>query len=273
MARRRTAHWKFLLWIVSVLAVSVVATWLIDTYLPSMTSRFGRLRIFRRVASIAGVAGVFLLQKHIERQPLSALGFGPWRQGLGDLWLGVRLGVLTLAALMMVLWWCGVWHIALNPDHQKLWRALGSCVPSALLVGCMEELVFRGYLLRTLLREYSVNASVGLTSAVYALAHLAKPIALWPSMWTDLVGLWLFGAILAYAVLRTQALYLSIGLHASLVYLVKIQKHLIEFDPGAFRWLFGNQRLLTGVLGWVALGALGWYVHRTTQHRALPHGR
>jgi len=233
---------------------------------------FGEQRIFHRVASVLGIAGLYAMWRYVDQRPIAALGLEPRRRAFTDLITGARLGATTLLGLMAVLWWCGAWHPAINPDARKLWWSLVTFVPSAVIVGCVEEVVFRGYVLQTLMEEYSTRTALLLTSAGYALAHLAKPVAVWPSMWADMIGLFGFGVVLAYATLRTRLLYLSIGIHASLVYLVKSQKHLMVFDGGSPAWLFGNERLVTGVFGWLALGVLGWWVWRVTEGRTVCDG-
>lgn len=247
--------------------MSAAVTWLIADWLP-----FGRQRVFHRVASLVGLTGIVLMRRYVDRRSIRSLGLAVQRRSVVDVVLGVRLGALTLVGLMAALWWCGAWQVALNPDQRKLWWSVVTFVPAAVLIGLIEEFVFRGYVLQTLLADYTARTAVVLTSLGYALAHLAKPPSLWLSMWPDLVGLFLFGIVLAVAALRTQSLYLPIGLHASLVYCVKMQKHLIAFEGGSPRWLFGNERLLTGALGWAALVVLGWWVWRTTWGR-LAHGR
>ena len=266
-AKRRTAHWKLLLLIGAVLSVSAAVTWLVADHLP-----FGRQRIFHRVASVAGLAGIGIMRRYVDRRSIGSLGLAIRRWAVRDALTGIRLGTLTIMGLMAVLWWCGAWQVALNPDHRKLWWSVASFLPAAAVIGLVEEFVFRGYVLQTLLAEYKAHTAVVVTSAGYALAHLAKPPSLWFSMWPDLIGLFLFGLILALAAVRTRSLYLPIGLHASLVYLLKIQKHLIAFAGGSPPWLFGNERLLTGVMGWAALGLLCWWVHRVTQGRVV-HGQ
>ena len=268
MGKRRTAHWKFLLLVVTVLALSaVIARWM-RGWLP-----FGEQRIFHRVASVVGLVGLYVMRRRIDRRSIASLGWAPRQGAWTDFLTGVRLGAITLLGLMAVLWWCGAWHVRVNPNAQQLWWSLVTFVPSAMLIGGVEELVFRGYVLRTLMEEYTTRTALLLTSGGYALAHLfVKPPTLWPLMWADMIGLFGFGIVLAYATLRTQLLYLPIGLHASLVYLVKSQKHLIAFDGGSPAWLFGSERLVTGAFGWLALGVLGWWVWRVTRDRVIRGG-
>ena len=260
---RYTAHWKLLCWAASVLSCSALVSWALVA-IPALAV-IGWRRIFHRVASIVGVLGVYLMRRYVDRRSFASLGLEPRGRAISDGWLGVRLAALTFLGLLAVLWWCGVWTLSLNPDHEKFWWSVMSFLPAALLVGCLEEVVFRGYILQTFLQDYGKATASVVTSLIYALAHLAKPLHLWPTMWADLIGLLLFGLVLAYAALQTRLLYLPIGVHASLVYLSKVQKHLIVFEGGSPHWLFGNERLVTGVMGWAAIGCLGWWIHRRTQ--------
>jgi len=154
----------------------------------------------------------------------------------------------------------GICRIDVNPDTVKVVRTLTTFVPGALLVAVLEELVFRGYVLQQLLACSRVLAVVG-SSAAYALVHL-KPDPVWPGTALELVGLFILGCVLVFAALRTRQLYLPIGLHASLAYLARTNKLLIEFPDAPLAWLVGTSRLVNGVIPWLALVGLGWAVSR-----------
>ncbi|MEK7214709.1 MAG: CPBP family intramembrane glutamic endopeptidase, partial [Chloroflexota bacterium] len=129
------------------------------------------------------------------------------------------------------------------------------------LVGGLEELIFRGYLLRQLLACSQPLAVAG-SSAAYALVHL-RPNPVWPSSGLELAGLFILGCVLAASVLRTKQLYLAIGLHASLAYWARTNKLLIDFTaPPELQWLTGTNRLINGVAAWCALAGIGWWMTR-----------
>ena len=108
---------------------------------------------------------------------------------------------------------------------------------------------------------WSKPTAVVLTSGAYALAHL-KTTFDWPGTGFELVGLFLLGCVLAVSTLRTQQLYLSIGLHASLAYCARVNKMLIDFPWPSMQWLVGTSRLVNGIIAWAALLALGYFISR-----------
>jgi membrane protease YdiL (CAAX protease family) len=133
-------------------------------------------------------------------------------------------------------------------------------MPAAGLISVLEELVFRGFILQHLLacsRSIAVTAS----SVLYALVHLKSPTVSVASG-LELGGLCLLGAVLALSVLRTRRLYLAIGLHATLAYGARVNKLLIAFPDPALSWLVGTNRLVNGLMSWIALlgmGAVVWW--------------
>ena len=76
---------------------------------------------------------------------------------------------------------------------------------AALVAPIVEELVFRGLLYRYLRARWSVTRAVLLSSAVFALVHLAFPL---------MPALFVLGVALALAAERYGSLYPSIALHA-----------------------------------------------------------
>ena len=72
-----------------------------------------------------------------------------------------------------------------------------------------EELLSRGYWLQNLSEGLNRSLGVLLSSAVFALVHVLNPNL----SWLAFVGLFLSGLFLAYGYLRTNQLWLPIGLH------------------------------------------------------------
>ena len=78
-----------------------------------------------------------------------------------------------------------------------------------ILVGWNEELISRGYHLQTIASGTNLFWGVLISSSVFGLAHLGNPNATWISA----AGILFAGIFLAYGLLRTGQLWLSIGLH------------------------------------------------------------
>lgn len=211
-------------------------------------------RVFRRCASMASVLVLFWAMSR-SRLSWASLGLRPWREGKRPLLQGVALGAGLVLWLTVGYLLFDVWEIAVTPDRWRLWRTVIGFLPAALLVGVLEELIFRGYLLRQLM-ACSTPFAVAATSAAYALVHL-KPGWAWPESAMELTGLFVLGAVLAVAVLRTGHLYLAIGLHASLAYWARVNKLVLEFPPDSPQWLVGSSRLVNGMLVWGLLILVG----------------
>ena len=79
-----------------------------------------------------------------------------------------------------------------------------------LAVGCLEELLFRGYLLTTLTRGLGYWPAAVLLSALFTAAHARNP----GETVAGLSAVFLFGMLFCGIVNRTGSLWLAIGIHA-----------------------------------------------------------
>jgi membrane protease YdiL (CAAX protease family) len=151
---------------------------------------------------------------------------------------------------------------------------VGLALAAGLLVGVIEETIFRGFLLGGFLQDRSRLAAVLLSSSLYSAAHFLRgkvPVtsgsdlgvglrALFahvrpftqPMILFPLIGLLLVGVVFAYAYLWTNSLPFAIGLHAGWVFLAKIDGFLLQGQTGV-EWLYGKQGVLAGALGWIFL--------------------
>lgn len=174
-------------------------------------------------------------------------------------WLALGFGVgatlvLGLFVLQVALGWrmlavgSGVGRLALEG------------ILSAIAVGVGEELLFRGWLLDELERDYAPPLALGVDAGLFALAHYLKPPAVMLATLPQLPGLLLLGVVLVRAQRRAGGrLGLAIGLHAGLVwgyYLVAVGEWV--GPPQVASWLVGiDDNPLAGALGWAGLSGLG----------------
>lgn len=238
---------RFLLWTVGLsLAFSLLAVPFVE--LPWW-------RVARRCVSIAAALSLWICVWTHERRTLAPYGLSAWiTAGKAELMTGLGLGGALLAALLAAGLALGYWEIAVTPDRAKLWRVALTFIPAALVIGVLEEAVFRGYLLQHL-QACGVRFAVAASSAVYAAVHL-KSLAVSQAGMRELTGLFLFGVILCVSYLRTGRLWLAIGLHAVLAYGARVNKLVLARTPDLDPWLIGTNRLLDGALGWAVLGVL-----------------
>lgn len=192
--------------------------------------------------------------------------------------LGLAIGSLSLLALFAVES-CFGWLRWQSPSPQFIRIAIEGLLV-AIGFGIGEELIFRGWLLQELERDYRPFTALLANSIIFALLHYTKPIEgaivtllELPFDWSIVLrslpqfpGLVLLGVLLVRAKRAgKQQLGLAIGLHAGLVwgyYLVNVGG-LVEYGDRVPQWVTGiNQNPLAGVMGMLALGGLLLNVRR-----------
>ena len=170
-----------------------------------------------------GLVGVLLAGLVLDRRPFRDFGFALGHEWSADLAFGLGLGACLMCAIFLVQWglgWLEVSQLWRTPvDGMSFGRALLAPVTVFVSVGILEELVFRGYLLRNLAEGLAFRrlggargglvAATFLSSVLFALGHADNPNATWVST----VNVGLAGLFLALAFLLTGQLAISIGLH------------------------------------------------------------
>lgn len=158
------------------------------------------------VIQLAGVlAMALLLGRFLDREPAETMGLDLRRAGRDGV-LGLALGLGAIAALVGA-GLAGGW-LALSRGTAGAGGFLRDAV-ALLLLAAVEEVAFRGYLLRAVAGWKGPVAGVVTTSVLFTLAHLANPgVGL-----LGLVNIMLAGVVFALAVERTGTLWLALGYH------------------------------------------------------------
>lgn len=176
---------------------------------------------------------------------------------LGSLALGFGLGVISLAIMFTGQLWLG-WCYLEKSNIKLIPSMLLSILLIALLVGGIEELVFRGFLLTELQRDYSVWVAGAISSVIFALLHLV-----WEQRETkpQIPGLWLMGMMLVVArIADGGGLGMAWGLHAALVWAIATvdTAQLITYTGKTGEWWTGkNKKPLAGATGIICVLGTG----------------
>lgn len=191
---------------------------------------------------------------------------------------------LSMAILLILIYYgigliSGAWIIHMDYDSAGI--IILKIVEYALiacLIGTIEEIFFRGYLLQSFQENMSLPKAVCVCSLIYSILHFFKADVLvstgfqpfvgfttmaqfFKPIFFDflknlpaIIGLFLVGVVLSYAFIKTKSLYLSIGLHAGMVFMVKADTMFISRMREEQVLLFGGgSKLITGMLVWFLL--------------------
>lgn len=201
--------WKILSFFIAVLGLSLVASLMAHLWIGKAIPRdpaTSKLKIKIDPWLLATVTlSVSLLMTHyLDHRPLMSLGLHFYSSWWKELVLGIILGGIMLMAMATVLWTYNKQNITFQFTKAKFASVLGH------LRGAIgEELVVRGYPLQTLVGAMGLYPAVLVTSAFFGLLHYQSQ-RLIEALATTLAGL-----LLATAVLKTNALWLAVGIHFS----------------------------------------------------------
>lgn len=145
--------------------------------------------------------------RFFEGLGLSSLGYWFHRGWWRDVLLGLLFGALMILFVVVLQWLSGGTRLSFNPA----WTFGGFVLATALLLvaAAFEEIVFRGYVLQTLLRDVPAAVPILLLALLFGLAHWDNPSRTnFSTLNTVLAGVWL-----AAAYLKTRSLWLATALH------------------------------------------------------------
>ena len=196
---------------------------------------------------------------------------GNWRR----LGIGFALGFTSLAIVACLAMTGGARVMKDNVSAAVLLSKMFSAGLTAIVVGFLEEVLFRGALFGALRKVHGWITALILSSAIYGVVHFfQKPASPVEITWTSglellprmlrgfgelemlvpgFFTLFLAGMILGLAYQRTGNLYLSIGLHAGWIFWLKFYGTVTVAIPLANQWFWGTDKLVDG---WLASGIL-----------------
>ena len=231
-------------------------------------------RVYDRVFEVLAVVTLVAGRRWLGLTSWAGLGLGQAARRR-DVWLGLGIALGSMVVVLGLMYSFGELRLFWRyPFEKGMRKALAGTVGAA-IVGTAEEVLFRGVLLGGLMREVRRGHAVAGTTAVYAVAHFLRggrqvgevtpasgferlvgafaPLAD-PGILPAFIGFVILGLLLAYARLRSGALYLPIGLHIGWVFTLRVGRIVMDFPqrPGLL-WGQRHPPLLGGVVGWTAL--------------------
>ncbi|MFH0954424.1 MAG: CPBP family intramembrane glutamic endopeptidase [Verrucomicrobiota bacterium] len=274
--RRRLLVWVLLLFAGSLVLGAVLAPYLFNALLwlgrhyPALSGL--RDLEFEKVASraVTGVALLSIIPAVIlaKLTHLHSLGYkacDDWWKRVGR---GLTVGAVAMAVVLLLGW--SIKAYELRPQFEpNLAGKLVAYFIGALLVGVIEETLFRGALFGVLRRLMGFWGGAILSSVVYSAIHFARPepqvgvvyghwysgLKLLPYMFNTVrwggyhffpiaLTLFVLGLVLCAYYRRYGNLYFVIGFHAGLVWVMRIGSYFFNREADQFGWLFGPSEVI-----------------------------
>jgi membrane protease YdiL (CAAX protease family) len=285
---------KLLLFVLAALAAAAIfSPWIFhlwNSYAASQRHRVEFEQIFAGVFIFAGVA--LLLASPSLLRPRLLRDAGLVGKDRSDFFSGFVLAIASIALLAVVMYFAGALTPGLSDPLYAIVRASAKALLTALMVAFLEEIFFRGILFKGLMEDYDAAVAFIGANLIYAASHFFKPpeefmpggpdplagfrflvLCLAPYLDTattvpGLIGLFIIGLVLSYALLRSGTLYLPIGLHAGWVFAIKTLSLYGDFTREGLGWIFGGKpKLVSGVATWVGILLVGAVVRLMTRKR------
>jgi membrane protease YdiL (CAAX protease family) len=283
---RLRAPWRLLLFVVAFFAILQLLILLFPFLLalPVAPDRVSAGLIGQSVLLlVAALLAGWIPLRWVDGRRFGDLGF-PLHGGVPrELGVGLAIGAAGLAVPVLVLAAVGSYRFVAEGGSPVGWLTVSGLSLAALAVpAAAEEAVFRGYLFRTLVEGVGAPIAILGTSLLFTVVHGANPnvTAL------GLANIFLAGALLAVAVLRTGSLWFASAVHLGWNWVTAgpldlpvsglggYDVPLYDLDSAGPAWLtggaFGPEGGLAGTAGAVVALAL---VIRTTRPGARLAGR
>jgi uncharacterized protein len=276
--RAGTALWAYLLFVF--VGAALLAPWIAFGLQGVMEAPFRRI-VNRCLLGLA-LIGIWPLIKALGFRSWAEIGLRKGRPIFRDMGAGLLIGtvLLGLAAGSSIAVGVAAW----DPRGILAKQIIGALL-SAVVVAFLEEILFRGAIFTALRRTWNDAVALWASSGIYAIMHFfarpADPARIeWYSGFTVLGGmlrgftefqtvvpgflsLTLLGVIFALAFKKTGVLWLPMGIHAALIFWVKLFGSGTNPAPEANVWFWGTEKLVDGWFCFILLSlAVVWFSRR-----------
>jgi membrane protease YdiL (CAAX protease family) len=235
-------------------------------------------RVMRRIIMAVAILLIFLLRKSLMINAYALSGIRNTNRWWEHLKIGFLLG--TGIFILYTAFSCANDNMTLDMDAKSpgdLILKLTGILFVAFLVAFIEEVIFRGFILQSLLKDMGTVSAICISSLIFSILHFFKTKLLvstgihlfvgfiviyqsfkniiinFTSILPSVIGIFLIGVVLSYACIRTKSLYLAIGLHAGWIFIAKTNTVLFDQVRTSSKWLYGDSTVATGLIGWILL--------------------
>ncbi len=159
------------------------------------------------IGLIGAIITVYVFTKFLEKETFSNIGLS-FKHRLKDIKIGTIIGFLFIAGGYLILLFLN--QIVFKKIELNVKELFLSFFLFA-IIAIGEEIVFRGYILRSLLKLHGRKISLVISAVLFSVMHVLNP----NMGWITFINLFLAGIVLGLPYVLTKNLWLSIALHFS----------------------------------------------------------
>ncbi|MHC4696446.1 MAG: lysostaphin resistance A-like protein [Planctomycetota bacterium] len=172
------------------------------------------VKLIARIAMILLVTHLVL--RWFMKGSLATIGFHPGQHMNSDLMIGVGLGFVVQIVAALSMWVMGWYSVVGLAWESNSLSALGPAWFYALFfcieTGVIEEVMFRGFLIRLVTDRYDLKKAVIASSMIFGIVHFGGFGGGFP-WWASLISASAGGFVFAQAFLVHRSLWIPIGMH------------------------------------------------------------
>jgi membrane protease YdiL (CAAX protease family) len=157
------------------------------------------------IMAVVVIFGYKAYKRWVERAPDTELSI---TRALPELGVGIAMGALLFGLMTGIVALLGGFEIIGVRGAGQIWTMLAIAIVS----GTLEEVLFRGVMLRHLESLTGTWIALAITSGLFGAGHIFNPDATWFAAFAIAVEA---GVLLGAAYLLTRRLWLAIGIHAA----------------------------------------------------------
>jgi membrane protease YdiL (CAAX protease family) len=162
---------------------------------------------------IVVTSAIYITRRFFDRRSFVSLGLYLNKQALPDIVLGIGIAFVVMSVVYLIeysLGWLTFKSFAWQTESSSevFSQTLRDFVVYA-HAGFKEELIYRGYVLQTLISGLNLFWGVAISSLYFGIDHLSNP----NSTWMSAAGIFIIALFFVYGYIRTGQLWLPIGLH------------------------------------------------------------
>jgi membrane protease YdiL (CAAX protease family) len=242
-------------------------------------AKYNFQKYFNRSVLISAVVLVWPFARWMGVQTQTQPRFRPQSADTAEAGIGFLVGILAISLMAFWVVYWGSYEITSGVGFMLIIKAF----LTAWIVAMLEEWLFRGAILTLLRQSMEATRALWVCSAIFAAVHFLKPNPAirisevsWDSGWLLvpemfhqftqpilLMGgfgtLLVLGWVLGVAALRTRSLWLSIGLHAGIVFIKLIFTKISRLRHASLPWIGSEIQIGLFPVGMLLLTALFVY--------------